>query len=509
MKVAVLTSLLLLAFAASAFTALTPGPVVVDGQSLPVIADLDGNGLDDVILDRSVLLNYGNGQFVTRDLGLAGTDRVVDSLDLNGDGRMDLLTRDIPGSGPGQIAGPVSYRLYIAGESMNYGTGILINTSGTSVPYIADVNGDGKDDIILVRAIFRGVREVASELTVLVSRGDGTFDARAPLQIPPTPQFGRYDHHLLAADLNHDGITDIVIRTVTDLIVLRGTGGGNFVPQSRFLANEPFGWWSTGLADIDRDGNLDVVTAGFRSVRILFGDGRGGFSRVAAASLPRLRTVSVPDYMAVLVGDRSQAPRNFAIGEFVAAGRTEIAAATAEGDVVILAFVQGRLQEVARTPTEFILPDVHAGAFRQSGRVDLYVTWNLGYGSSDFPKPRLFYSQPSRTVSVVSQSGGKSRASRTPASPPTFVLRMSGDCVPPDAAALRLTRDGIFGSYRRDGETMETVIDDEGMMHVRLDAPWLTSSITSTLSATERGYEGTSIASTSCGQQSVSFVAER
>jgi hypothetical protein len=39
-------------------------------------------------------------------------------------------------------------------------------------------------------------------------------------------------------------------------------------------------------------------------------------------------------------------------------------------------------------------------------------------------------------------------------------------------------------------------------MHVRLDAPWRTSPITSTLSATERGYEGTS-----CGQKNVSFVA--
>lgn len=509
MKTAVLASLLLLALASAVFAVITPGPVVTDGQSLPVIADLDGNGLDDVILDRAVLLNYGNGQFVRRELGLAATENVADWLDLNGDGRKDLLVRDQQGSGPGQAPGLTSYRIYIAGDQMTYGAPISLDTGSTSVPYIADVNGDGKDDIILVRALFQGIREVASEFTVLLSRGDGTFDARPPFQTVPDPQFGRYDHHLLAADLDHDGITDIVIRGVHDLVVLRGTGGGNFEPRTRFLPGEPFGNWSTGLADIDHDGNLDVVLAGFRSVRVLFGDGRGGFGRVATASLPKLRSVTVPDYLAVLVGDRSQAPRNFAFGEFVASGRTEIAAATSEGDVVILAFVQNRLQEVGRTATEFILPDVHAGAFLHPGRVDLYVTWNLGYGDPASPKPRLFASQPSLAATVVSQSAGRGRASRPPESSLTFSIKASGVCAPAGAAAMTLAKDGVFGTCRDANQTLETVVDDTGTMYVRLNAPWLTSPVMSTLSPTPRGYEGTSAASTSCGVQSVSFVAER
>jgi hypothetical protein len=508
MRTAGFATLLILVFASSAFTAITPGPVIANGQSLPVVADLDGNGLDDIILSRSVLLNQGNGQFVSHDLNLAQTEEVIDWLDLNGDGREDLLTKDTAGAGPGQPPGATTYRIYLANGPMTYGPGIVINTGGTAVPYIADVNGDGKDDIILVRALFQGVTEVASEWTVLLSRGDGTFDARPSFQTVPDPQFGRYDHHLLAADLNHDGITDIVFRSVYDLVVLRGTGGGDFVQQKRFLPQAPFGTWSTGLADIDHDGNLDVVMAGTRSVRVLFRDGRGGFTRVATASIAKLRSVTVPDYLAAIVGDQAQAPRNFVFGEFVASGRTEIAAGTAEGDVVILAFVQNKLQEVARTATEFILPDIYAGSFLQAGRKDLYVTWNLGYGDPNSPKPRLFTSQPSVVANAVSQSRGRGHASSPPASPLTLSVTASGTCAPANATALTLTKDGMFGIYQDAAQTLETVTDDLGTMYVRLDAPWLSSPIMSTLSPTDRGYEGTTLASTSCGPQSVSF-AER
>lgn len=48
-----------------------------------------------------MLLNQGGGTFVTRDLGLLDDDRVMDWLDANGDGRVDLLTRERRGSGSG------------------------------------------------------------------------------------------------------------------------------------------------------------------------------------------------------------------------------------------------------------------------------------------------------------------------------------------------------------------------------------------------------------------------
>jgi len=242
---------------------------------------------------------------------------------------------------------------------------------------------------------------------------------------------------------------------------------------------------------------------------VLFGSGRGNFSRVAKAYLPRLRSVPVSEHDAQFIGDRANAPRNFAIGEFVAAGRTEIAAGTAEGDVVILAYERGRLQEVARTQTELVLPDVHVGAFRQPGRAgDLFVTWNLSY-PVDRPRPRLFYSDPSFAAGTATPSGGRSRAVHPAAQTLSFSVKTSGDCAPADAVAMTLTRDGIFGLYRSAGLTLETAADDQGTMHFRIDAPWLTSSVTAALTAVPGGYEAWSVpAWTVCGQQRMNVFAE-
>jgi FG-GAP-like repeat len=501
--------LVLVATAAAANAGVTPGAAINEGLSVPVVADLDGNGLSDLIQERSVLLNYGSGQFVSRDLGLPKTERIVDSLDLNGDGRPELLTETPDTAPPGQSSA-ARYRILRATAALAYGNAIEIKAGAS--PYIADANGDGRDDVILLEKVVDSGHVVASDLSVLLSRGDGTFETLAPVRILPNPQFGRYSRHLLAGDLDRDGRPDLVIRGVDDLVVLRGNGGGRFTAETRYLPSHPFGWWTTGLGDIDRDGNLDIVMAGFRSVRVLFGNGHGGFSRMASAYLPRVRSVAVPSWQEPFISDGSQAPRNFALGEFVTAGRTEIATGTAEGDLVVLACENGRLHEVARRATEFLLPDVHAGAFREPGRTDLYLTWNLGY-AADRPVSRLFYVEPSAASQAISRPGGKSRAVR-PASPPadspfSVLIKASGPCLAVDAAPQTLSSNGVFGFARRGGDLLETVVDDEGTMYVRLAASWATSPVIGAFAPSDRGYEGSARADTACGSQVVSFTAQK
>lgn len=77
-------SFIVLLFASLAAADGTRGGFVVEGYEFPHVADLDGNGLDDLIQMQFVLLNQGSGTFVKRDLGLMKDEYVVDSLDLNG-----------------------------------------------------------------------------------------------------------------------------------------------------------------------------------------------------------------------------------------------------------------------------------------------------------------------------------------------------------------------------------------------------------------------------------------
>lgn len=166
---------------------------------------------------------------------------------MNRDGRVDLMTKNYGGMPPSWVRGFPAQRIHIAGGAP---------------------------------------LEFATSVEIMLSRGDGTFEAREPFLMPSHPQWGRYGHRVLMGDLNRDGHRDAVIRTTHDLVVLMSKGGGDFEVHSRFLPMEPFGTWETDLGDVDRDGNLDVISAGARSVRVLFGDGRGGFHRIASIYLP-------------------------------------------------------------------------------------------------------------------------------------------------------------------------------------------------------------------------------
>jgi hypothetical protein len=266
----------------------------------------------------------------------------------------------------------------------------------------------------------------------------------------------------------------------------------------------------SALADVDDDGNLDLALVSSRAVQLLFGDGRGGFNRMTSALLPRLHDATVPLNVAPLIETLNlyfQPPRTLSFGHFVSTGRTEIATGTPEGDVVVLAFAENRLREVGRLTTELVSPDVYSGAFFRPGRDDLYVTWNFGYGGN-MPKPRLVASEPKASASsAVARSASRGRAARI-ALP--FKARVAvADCAQAAADVKTLSSDGIFGGWHGEREAVETVVDDQDVMSIRLTAPWASRAVAGTLRATDRGYEGSAVAQTRCGDQNVAFVVAR
>ncbi len=487
---------------------LTPGPVIPGGLSLPEVSDLDRNGLDDLIQGDSVLLNQGNGQFISRKLGLIGTDGVVDTLDVNGDGRLDLLAMDRPANSPfSNERIPPTYSIYLAGDDLSFSR-VDPEFPRNIRPYIANVDGDSRDDLVLLIAVFDGSRDVATDVQVLISRGDGTFEPRAPIRIAPKHQLGR-SNRILTGDINNDGITDMVIRTLDEVVVLRGIGNGDFVPETYYVPSMPFGWWVTELADVDGDGNLDVLTANFRTVRVLFGDGQGGFARLSSLYLPQLRHVELPIYAFPNDIETAQSPRNLLVGEFIQRGRIEIAAGTAEGDIVILTVEGGQLREVSRTQTEFLLPDLHAGAFRDPSQRDLYVTWNLGY-PAERPTSRLVYSDPSPESRTRAGARGRVRGVRVaPSLELDLTLKASGDCVPAAAQTFTLPGARAVESSQKNAESAEAIKDGDGVLYVRLKTEWSSTPITAALYPSAKGYEGLSVANTSCGWRSIALAASR
>ncbi len=254
----------------------TPGPIKA--------ADLNGDGKLDAVFGSGqgdfapvVLLNTGNDvngvpQFtVTTYAPVYCGLRSVTVGDLNGDGHPDFIV--------GNCGGSLVVYLNNGDGTFTQTTqslGLLPGAGGPSVGpgVIADVNGDGKADYVVAS-------NQNHATNVFFGNGDGTL--QTPVVIP---SFGLF---LAVADVNHDGKPDLIEVDPGSgdpssgmLMVFLNSGDGTF-SASPFLYStglvQPF---SVTTADMNGDGNLDVVISDFNGggghqVAVLLGDGNGLF----------------------------------------------------------------------------------------------------------------------------------------------------------------------------------------------------------------------------------------
>ncbi len=131
---------------------------------------------------------------------------------------------------------------------------------------MADLNGDGKLDIVTVN-------EDNDTVTVLLGNGDGTF---GPAMSYPT---GGTSASVAVANFNGDGKLDLAVGSVSTQTVgvLLGNGDGTFGPAQQFYSGRAA---FVAAGDFNGDGKLDLVVANGEfnpSVAILIGNGDGTF----------------------------------------------------------------------------------------------------------------------------------------------------------------------------------------------------------------------------------------
>lgn len=153
----------------------------------------------------------------------------------------------------------------------------------------ADADGDGVDDLVAVSNV-GGTRPGA--VSVLLSRGDGTFDD------PVLYEGGAGGRVLAVADFDADGAVDVAIANIggDDVSILLGRGDGSFAPSKEYPTGDPVG--VTGhvprgitAADFNDDGRADVATGNIaynetkgsasvvgEDVTVLLGEGDGSFT---------------------------------------------------------------------------------------------------------------------------------------------------------------------------------------------------------------------------------------
>jgi len=151
------------------------------------------------------------------------------------------------------------------------------------------------------------ILQIALALTLLIvlarpEVGAQTSDGFRRVVIPT----GHRPGSIAVADVNHDGKPDIIVANTEDetVSVLLGDGKGRFTPAP----GSPFPCGKApndiAVADMNGDGIPDLVIAntGTPYITILLGDGRGGFapsphSPFATQSYPHVHGVVVADFM--------------------------------------------------------------------------------------------------------------------------------------------------------------------------------------------------------------------
>jgi hypothetical protein len=180
--------------------------------------------------------------------------------DVNHDGKLDLVVTNACNSTDECGNGNVSILLGNGDGTFQAAVAYNAGDSPTSVT-VADVNADGKPDLIVSDG--SGGSDGHGTVAILLGRGDGTFKAAVTYDAG-----GCNTSSVSVADLNRDGKLDIVLdspacATNYDGIVgiLLGNGDGSFQPVVSYDSggDDQGSLSSVAVGDFNRDGKLDVV----------------------------------------------------------------------------------------------------------------------------------------------------------------------------------------------------------------------------------------------------------
>lgn len=245
--------------------------------STPALADLNGDGQTDFVIGNDqtpptpqacgtirALTGEASQLFVKYMTEIVRSSPAIGDVD--GDGQNEIVvgtgnnwSNPINTTAASQAACPgAADSTYIFVLAPDGSTQLRIGTGGNTFPSpaLADYNGDGRMDIVIGTSTQTRPAGLGGEVIVY----DGATGAQ---MLRTFPGGAREDivAGVSAADFDGDGKQDIAVATGSGTYVRQG-GTGALIGQVNVgqLSSQA----TPAIADIDRDGKLDMVTASFR-----------------------------------------------------------------------------------------------------------------------------------------------------------------------------------------------------------------------------------------------------
>lgn len=203
--------------------------------------------------------------------------------DLNGDGHRDVivsaeLAHLIYFQNPGKDARTRRWERLILPQSLNRGSFIRV--------FLADVTGDGRPDVATAN---KGAQNPDPDTTtptpISVFHVDGE-----PLD-PASwreQELGRYlvPQNAHPVDIDQDGDMDIIggVRTGPRIVLFRNDGAGAFEEMSIAPSEGAFGGFNFAFADMNQDGRTDIISA--TTGPVVFTDGLAWLEQPADLTQP-------------------------------------------------------------------------------------------------------------------------------------------------------------------------------------------------------------------------------
>jgi hypothetical protein len=330
--------------------------VLLDGLAKPIVkatGDMDSNGFEDLAIAQ---LESSEVRLLP---GTAAGLAAGVTLDFGGE-TTSLLFEDLDGDGLAEAMGTVFLQEslqvrrglapFVWDAPTHYNVGLGPRALG-----VVTLPGDGHKDLLCANA---------QDLSLLLGRGDATFRGATGV-----PTGGERPILVKSADLDNDGDQDAVAITRFQgaLVFFENTGGVlvnalvlDLTPSSKedsYLA----------LADVDADGDVDVVVAAYEADELQVFRNQGGPAQFAAPG--------AGDVVALGNG-----PFGIDLGDFDDDGRTDLLVGLADQHAlqVLLGQADGSLAPLAPVDLAFEPINLLCADLDGDGHVDAVVTGRAG-----------------------------------------------------------------------------------------------------------------------------------